>query len=177
MQLPKLGRIDLLSKFQTAFQYIDDLCLINVQNPRLFLSPEQPRLEFNPFWIYPLDVLEIKEKTSSHDSENHERGISTHFINVEININTSSPDSYVFRKFDKRRALPFNYIQYIKFRSNRSVKHAYNIAISQLIPILYISNRDDDALSEILILINTMMNSGFNRTRLIIYICQFLSNN
>jgi hypothetical protein len=34
-----------------------------VQNPRSFLSPEQPRHEDNPFWIYPLNILEIKEET------------------------------------------------------------------------------------------------------------------
>jgi hypothetical protein len=31
--LARLGRKDLLLKFQTPFRYIDDLCLINVQNP------------------------------------------------------------------------------------------------------------------------------------------------
>jgi hypothetical protein len=62
-RLAKLGRRDLLWKFQTPFRYIHDLCLINVQNPRSFLSPEQPRHEDNPFWIYPLNILEIKEET------------------------------------------------------------------------------------------------------------------
>ena len=41
MRLVKLGRKDLLSKFQIAYRYIDDLCLINVQNPCDFLSPQQ----------------------------------------------------------------------------------------------------------------------------------------
>jgi hypothetical protein len=59
-RLAKFGRADLLSKFKYAFHYIDDLCFINVGNPRDFLSPIQPRTEDNPYWIYPLDVLEIK---------------------------------------------------------------------------------------------------------------------
>ena len=174
MQLAKLGRKDLLSKFQTAYWYIDDLCLINVQNPRDFLSPLQARVETNPFWIYSLNVLEIKEETSAHDLENPERGISAHFMNVEININLDLPIAYKFRKYDKRRALPFKYTQYIKFKLNRSVRQAYNIAISQLVPILYISNREDDAIAEISCLINTMVENGFNKARLINNISQFL---
>ena len=160
MRLAKLERKDLLSKFQSIFRYIDDLCLINVQNPQQFLSPEQSWMESNPFYIYPLNVLEIKEETSTHDPENLVSDISAHFMNVEIKVNTTLPDAYTFRKYDKKRALPFKYTQYIKFKSNRSVKQACNIAISQLVPILYISNRDEEAISEILILITTMTEKG-----------------
>ena len=38
-RLARLGRKDLLSKFRHAFRYIDDLCFINVQNPREFSLP------------------------------------------------------------------------------------------------------------------------------------------
>ena len=48
-RLARLGRIDLFAKFQYAFRYIDDLCLINVQNPRDFLDPNQVRTETNPY--------------------------------------------------------------------------------------------------------------------------------
>jgi hypothetical protein len=37
-RLARLGRQDLLSKFQHAFWYIDDLCLLNVMNPCDHLS-------------------------------------------------------------------------------------------------------------------------------------------
>jgi hypothetical protein len=68
--LARLGRKVLLNKFQTAFKYIDDLCLINVQNACDFLSPKQPRTEDNPFWIYPLNVLKIKEETVAFNPVN-----------------------------------------------------------------------------------------------------------
>ena len=109
-----------------------------------------------------------------HDLENPERGMSVHFMNVEINVNPALPNAYKFRKYDKRRALPFKYTQYIKYKSNRSVKQAYNIAISQLVPILYIPNRDEDAIAKISLLIATMMENGFNKTRLINSISRFL---
>jgi hypothetical protein len=117
-RLTKLGRRDLLLKFQTPFQYIDDLCLINVQNPRSFLPPEQPRHEDNPFWIYPLNILEIKEETFGFSKSDPQKGVIAHFMNVEIFVNEIHPDTYTFQKFDKRRALPFQYTQYIKFNSN-----------------------------------------------------------
>jgi hypothetical protein len=172
-RLARLGRKDLLTIFQTAFRYIDDLCFINVQNPRDFLSPSQIRSDNNPFWTYPLNVLEIKEETSTVDPLNQQRGLSAHFMNVEISVNTERNELYTFKKFDKRRALPFNYTQYIKFKSNRCVKQAYNITISQLLPILYISNTNDAAIHEISLLINTMTNNGFNNLRLWKNICQF----
>jgi hypothetical protein len=173
-RLARLGRKDLLLKFQTPFWYIDDLCLINVQNPRCFLSPDQPRHEENPFWIYPLHILEIKEETSQFSSLDPQKGVVAHFMNVEVAVNERHPELYTFQKFDKRRALPFQYTQYIKFSSNRPVRQAYNICISKVLPILYISNIDATALCEIRCLIQTMCDNGFKRTRFIRTICQFL---
>jgi hypothetical protein len=173
-RLAKLGRIDLLAKFKHAFRYIDDLCLFNVQNPRDFLSPNQLRTDDNPFWIYPLNVLEIKEETTSFSQSTPDKGISAHFMNAEFILNEQNPEQYIFRKYDKRRGLPFEYTQYIKFRSNRAVNQAYNIAVSQVLPILYISNSEPAAQAEIQSLISTMSANGFHRPRLIRIISNFL---
>jgi hypothetical protein len=173
-RLARLGRVDLLSKFKYAFRYIDDLCFINVQNPRDFLSPLQPRTQDNPYWIYPLNVLEIKEETTSFSQETPRKGIHAHFMNVELRVNEANLVLFSFRKFDKRRSLSFAYTQYIKFHSNRAVYQAYNIVISQMLPILYISNYDSAAIDEIKILISTMCSNGFQRTRLMTIIKRFL---
>ena len=159
--LAQLGRIDLLAKFQYAFRYIDDLCLINVQNPKDFLDPNQVRTETNFYWIYPLNVLEIKEETSAFAQDNPNRGISVHFMNIKFSLNEQPLGQFAFWKYDKRRSLPFQYTQYIKFKSNRAVYQACNIAISQVLPILYISSSTLAALDEILILISTMCSNGF----------------
>jgi hypothetical protein len=173
-RLARLGRSDLMAKFQYAFRYIDDLCLLNVQNPRDFLDPHQERTKNNPYWIYPLNVLEIKEETSSFAHNNPNRGISAHFMNVEFSLNEHDTGQFAFRKYDKRRSLPFQYIQYIKFRSNRAVHQAYNIAISQVLPILYISSSTSAASDEIQILIGTMCSNGLQKARLIKIINRFL---
>jgi hypothetical protein len=103
-----------------------------------------------------------------------QKGVVAHFMNVEVAVNERHPELYTFQKFDKRRALPFQYTQYIKFSSNRPVRQAYNICISKVLPILYISNIDATALCEIRCLIQTMCDNGFKRTRFIRTICQFL---
>jgi hypothetical protein len=105
--LAKLGHCDLLAKFKHASRYIDDLCLFNVQNPSDFLSPNQLRTVDNPFWIYPLNVLGIKEETSCFSQSAPEKGISIHFMNAEFFLNEQDPQQYLFRKFDKRRGLFF----------------------------------------------------------------------
>jgi hypothetical protein len=129
-RLRRLGRHDLMAKFKFAFRYIDDLCFINIVNPRDFLSPEQSFSQENPFWIYPLGVLEIKEETSAYSQNDPTKGVQMHFMNIEVTVNESAPQLYRFRKYDKRRSLSFPCTQYIKFRSNRNVRQAYNIAIS-----------------------------------------------
>jgi hypothetical protein len=174
-RLAKFGRADLLAKFRYAFRYIDDLCFINIGNPRDFLSPLQPRTKDNPYWIYPLDVLEIKEETIAFSLTVPGKGILAHFMNAEFQANEELPTLFSFRKFDKRRNLPFAYTQYIKFHYNRAVHQAYNIVISQVLPILYISNSESAALDEIKILIDTMTANGFQKPCLQNIINRFLS--
>ena len=175
LRLAKLGRADLLAKFQYPFRYIDDLCLLNVQNPRAFLSVEQPRVDDNPWWIYPLDILDIKEEIEKFSLTDPEKGIAAHFLNVNIQLNESCPLKFSLQKYDKRRSLPFKYTQYIKFSSNRAIQQAYNVVVSQVLPILYVFNSEAVALQEIQILISTMCANGFLKPRLINIICRFIT--
>jgi len=104
-----------MQKFQAAFRYIDDLCWINTGLPMEFLSPNQTREESNPYWIYPLNVLEIKSEVSKYAEQEPHRGIQASFMNMEIIISETDPSAYSICKYDKRRKLPFAYAQYIKF--------------------------------------------------------------
>jgi len=87
-----------------------------------------------------LDVLVIKSEVDTFSSSEPNRGIKAHFMNLEISLSESESGVYETCKFDKCRALLFVYTQYIKFKSNRLVKQSYSIAISQTIPILYLSS-------------------------------------
>lgn len=165
-RLAALGRLDLMAKFQHVFRYIDDICWINVGNPQDFLSPDQPQCDNNPFWIYPLDVLEIKHEVEEFSPTEPGRGIKAHFMNVEFTVDPSMPEKFNMKKFDKRRKLPFKYTQFIKFHSNRPVKQSYNMIISQILPILYTSNDTDEAIREILLLVNILKENGFQESRL-----------
>jgi hypothetical protein len=156
-RLQTLGRMDIMEQFQHAFRYIDDICWLNVGNPQDFLSPLQPRTDTNPFWIYPLHILQIKPEVTAYDTRNPLRGISANFMNITLEINESS--EYMIRKHDKRRALPFPYTQFLKFRSNRPIKQSYNVIISQVLPILYVSNSVFYAAQEIELLMAKTLSS------------------
>jgi hypothetical protein len=149
--LARLGRTDLMAKFQYAFRSIDDLCLFNVQNPRDFLDPNQLRTENNPYWIYPLNVLEIKEETSSFSSCNPNRGISAHFMIVEFTLNEHDLGQFVFRKYDKHRSLLFqlrNRQIHIKQGSTPSIHHCHFLGITNTIHLkfkLCSTQRDTDS--------------------------------
>jgi hypothetical protein len=173
-RLARLGCTDLMAKFLYPHCYIDDICWFNVGNPQAFLCPTQPYTEENPFWIYPLQVLEIKPKITAYDLADSTRGVATHFMNMQITILDDDKGLYSMRKFDKRRDLPFGYSQFIHFASNRLVKQSYNIIMSQVLPILYISNSAEAAATEINLLIDTMVGNGFQDYRLRYKICCWL---
>lgn len=176
-RLARLGRADLMTKFQSAYRYIDDLCWVNTTYPMEFLSPNQARTDSNPYWIYPLNVLEIKCEVSKFAEQEPARGIQANFMNMEIKVSEQDPTMYSTRKYDKRRALPFVYTQYIKFRSNRPIKQSYSIAVSQSVPILYLSSTTEAATTEIRMLIQTLTNNGFHEPRVRKTILDFLNNN
>ena len=176
-RLAKLGRTDLMRKFQYAFRYIDDLCWLNTSSPLEFLSPLQERIASNPYWIYPLNVLEIKCEVSKYSEMDPLKGVLANFMNLQICVSETDSAAYNIRKFDKRRTLPFSYTQYIKFRSNRPIKQSYSIAVSQSVPILYISNSVEAAYEEIQMLVCTLVSNGFYEPRLRRTICEFLRQN
>jgi hypothetical protein len=171
LRLARLNRTDLMRKFKSAYRYIDDLCWINTRNPMDFLSPELCTPE-NAFWIYPLDVLEIKCEVSKFSEDYPSKGIEAYFMNLDILVTNPDLGIYETRKFDKRRELPFAYTQYIKYNSNRPIKQSYSIAVSQTVPILYLSSS-----AEILVLIKTLENNGFQEKRPRHLILQNLLNN
>ena len=70
----------------------------------------------------PLNVLEMKPEVSAFAAEKPTRGISAHFMNVEFHVNMSKPEAFLMQKYNKRRALPFQYTQFIKFRSNQPIR-------------------------------------------------------
>jgi hypothetical protein len=129
----------------------------------------------NPYWIYPLHILEIKTEVSNFSLNNPGFGIIAHFINVLVSISDENSGVFTLQKYDKRRDLPFTYTQYIKFNSNRPVKQAYNVIVSQTVPILYLSNDVHLAKREIETLISTLERNGFRRQKLLHLVIKTLS--
>lgn len=134
---------------------------------KIFLDPTQPRTMSNPYWIYPLHILDIKPEISCFSDRVPSHGIKAHFMNILVSISDENSGIFTLQKFDKRRDLPFAYTQYIKFNSNRPVKQAYNVIVSQTIPILYLSSDIGLALHEINTLISVLSNNGFRKAKLL----------
>ena len=176
-RLVRLGRAYLMTKFQFAFRYIDDLCWLNVGDARLFLDPEQPRTMDNPFWIYPLDIIEIKTEVSQFSQISPKHGTLAHFMNVLIHVDEETSGKYIMRKFDKQRELPIKYTQFMMFKSNKPVKQAYNVVIAQTVPILYLSNNVSVAAQEVMALFTTLSSNGFRLQKLRQTLVIFLVNN
>lgn len=166
-----------MSKFKFSFGYIDDLCWLNVRDARLFLDPKQPRTPDNIFWIYPLDIIEIKLEVIQISYVSPKHGIWAYFMNVLIHVYEETSGQYIMRKFDKRRYLPFKYTQFIMFKSNKPVKQTYNVIISQMIPILYLSFNVYVAAQEVAILFLTLSSNGFRIQKLRQTMILFLLNN
>ena len=148
-RLAKLGRTDLMKQFRHSFRYIDDLCVLNNGDISQFLDPSSKRVPSNSYWIYPLGIVEIKSEIDRFSTVFPQRGTSAHFMNIQISIINEVGGVFHTHKFDKRRNLPFQYSQFLQFKSNRSVFQSYNIIQSQSFLILYMSNNEHNALNEL----------------------------
>jgi len=78
-------------------------------------------------------------------------------MNLHFDIGCQFPSKFSISKFDKWRALLFKYTQFIKSQSNWPVRNAYNVIISQILPILYLSNSNQFAINEIVLLVQTLV--------------------
>lgn len=138
-----------MNSFAYVFRYIDNLCWLNTWNAQIFLDPLQSRTISNPYWIYPLHILDIKLEILDFSKNNALHGIKTHFMNVLISISDENLGILMLQRFDKIRDLPFTYTQNIRVHSNRPVKQTYNVIVLQTFPIFYLSNDIHLALHEI----------------------------
>lgn len=166
----------LLQLFKFSYRYIDNLCILNNPSIALFLDPTTPRSPSNPFWIYPLDVVSLQPEIDSFLPHQLSYGLSGHFLNVSLNILDHSLGIFETFKFDKRRLLPFPFQQYIQYASNRPVSSSYNIVISQVVPILYMSSSAVLAFVEIRILVSTLGHNGFSEVWLNKLLLRFSSS-
>ena len=60
MRIMRLRLLMIAKKFEHWNRYMDDLLSLNNKRILRFLDPSVPRTADSPFWIYPLDILEMK---------------------------------------------------------------------------------------------------------------------
>lgn len=100
-RLVLLGRFDLINTFEHASRYIDDICILNALDILKFMDINQCRMDENPWWIYPLGLVEIKPEMSETVLDNPRWGIAAHFLSIRISIMNVTFGTFEIKKYDK----------------------------------------------------------------------------
>ena len=142
----------LLALFNLTYRYIDDVLFIN--NP-----------DFSNWipLIYPPE-LEIKETT--------ETASLTSFLDLHLEFDTSSRLHTII--YDKLHDFNFNIINFPHLSSNIPTSPAYGIYISQLIRYARACSSYSDFVQRHRCLSIKLMNQGFVRERLILFLKKFI---
>jgi hypothetical protein len=80
--------------------YIDDLCILNRVSITMFLYPQADRTEDNPFWIYLLNIGELKPEMVFQNKEFPHIGTSGHSLNMQLDITNLHTGEYETKKYD-----------------------------------------------------------------------------
>ena len=174
-RLIALCRFDILADFRHFYRYVDDLFIANMLTLSKFFDPSQRRTSDNPFWIYPLDILEIKPElvsriadTTGDETLDTLAGSAVNYLSFTLTLDRpGDPKStYTLVRYVKRRELPFATMQYVYYTSNRPVSSVMGIATSQLLPILYVHNDPDSATRELRLFTDMLIERGFPQRKL-----------
>jgi hypothetical protein len=177
LRLATLKRQDLLPLFKHCHRYIDDLGVFNNPQIRSFLNPNANRAEDNPYWIYPLPLVEIKECIAKEkDLINGQKLITAiNFLNLSLELKGNG--SFLLQPYDKTQELPFKILRFVSLHANRPIVQSYKMILSQVFPIPYLCNELDYAKKRIDFLVDQMVVNRFRKSRLIGFIRKFLQNN
>ena len=137
------------------------------------MDPSQPLTSSNPYWIYPLHIIQLKLTSTTCK----EITLQSTFLCVTVKLTKPFIGSYTSRINWKKDKLPCNNISYIFLHSNRPRNQSYNVAISQVMPIIYSASSAFLAYLDILKLVELFHNNGFKQFHLHKIIINFLKTN
>ena len=164
-RLIRLQFYHLLHFFAHWFRYIDDLHWVNGAPYQLFMNPSAACTDDNPYWIYPLHILNIKPEVLDwlHSATGEWKpGIKCNYLNFTLTVLDHETGSFSLTRYVKRRELPFPTTQYLLFHSNRPVRLVYGVVSSQLVPILYVHSTAASASIELRELVHILVDrKGF----------------
>ena len=172
-RLMTLNLHNILPIFNLSFCFIDDLAFINNNMIAYFLDPSQPLSQSNPYWIYPLHIINLKLTSIVMDSIT----LSTTYLCSIIELSKPFIGFYTSKIHWKKDKLPCNNISSIFLHSNRPRNQCYNVVLSQIIPIVYSASSSLIAYLDILKLIDLFIKNGFKKRRLFTIILNFLKSN
>ena len=150
--LVRNNKIKVARSFNSSFRYIDDVLSIN--NDKF--------AEYIPL-IYPPE-LEIKETTDTDHSVS--------FLDLHLEFDDSGHLST--KIYDKRDDFNFDIVNFPNLDSNIPTSPAYGVYISQLIRYARACSNYEDFLQRHKNLLNKLLNQGFIKSRLIVFLKKFI---
>jgi len=75
MRLAKLDRTNIINIFKYATKYMDDICWILLGIQTYFWTHMIPGWMTTFFWLYPLNIVEIKPQVIKYDANSSSRGL------------------------------------------------------------------------------------------------------
>lgn len=162
MRLSALSCFQYLNAFKLSFRFIDDLAFINNEFILKFLDPSQPRENSNPFWIYTLQIIQLKNTTKMSGKLT----LSTTYLCTSIQLTKPFIGKYSTCLEWKKDKLPCKNVSYIFAHSNRPKNQSYNMCISQVLPILYSASNPVNAFLDLRKPIDLFHANGFRKKHL-----------
>jgi hypothetical protein len=137
--------------FANYNRLIDDLCILGTSD-----ALEKTKK------IYPAYV----EMDNTWKNKNGEGGVVGEgpFLNMNVQIRTDG--SVVKKAIFKEDKLPFSPVQYVQANANRSRLFGRNVILSQMIVVVLLNDRFQDAVSHFRKLLHIFMQNGFDRTEI-----------
>lgn len=135
------------------------------------MDPSQPLLNSNPYWIYPLHIIQLKNTTTMCGNLT----LNTSFLCTSISLISPFFGNYQFGLIWRKDKLPWRNISFIFANSNRPRNQSYNVCISQILPIIYSASCPKMAFFDTLKLVSLFEKNGFKPNQLYHIILKFLN--
>ena len=168
-RLRRLGLTHILRHFRDWYRYIDDVLWVSYGIPHnFFFHPDAPRVESNPFWIYPLNILSVKPtvETWLPSTSPWVFGKQVHYLSFTLTVEEEGGSTMT--RYIKRDTLPFETVTFLAYRSNRRVAALYGTPVGQVVPYLYVHSNAGSAKISLTKLVNFLIDvKGFPEARLV----------
>ena len=167
-------QFEIASRFEHPLRYQDDVSILNNHLAMQHFDLTQPQL-----WIYPMDLIAIKDTTINHATINGRRiGVEMTFLSARLTLTQETDGSMTLhtKRYEKVRELPFATTKFTHRASCVPSNSLYNIIGSQLSMNAIVSSHLEYFLEEVHVLIKHLINNALIMRRVKHTITQWAEN-